>query len=337
MRWIIYGAGAVGGTIGARLHMAGESVVLIARGAHAQSLGKDGMTFISPGQNGTPDRPEPPEVVKRLQIAVVDHPAQLQPAREDVVVLCMKTQHTETALADLSASGFLEQPIFCAQNGVENERLAARRFPNVYATVVNLPALHLEPGVIATYGGAAGQAGGVLDSGRYPGSVDQHAERVCEGLCMAGFEAAATSTVMAEKYTKLLLNLGNALELLLLNRDEFVAAGRALRAEAVACYDAAGIDYVPVKTYVARNSDIYQPVDLPSAPRGGGSTWQSLQRGASDVETDFLNGEIALLGCLHGVPTPHNDRVQQLAREVIASRREARTLTWAEIAADKSQ
>jgi thiosulfate/3-mercaptopyruvate sulfurtransferase len=44
--------------------------------------------------------------------------------------------------------------------------------------------------------------------------------------------------------------------------------------------------------------------------RAGGSTWQSLARGGS-VECDYLNGEIALLGRLHGVATPVNAELQR--------------------------
>jgi len=43
---------------------------------------------------------------------------------------------------------------------------------------------------------------------------------------------------------------------------------------------------------------------------GQQSTWQSLARGSSH-EVDFLNGEVALLGRLHGVPTPFNAAIQQ--------------------------
>ena len=53
--------------------------------------------------------------------------------------------------------------------------------------------------------------------------------------------------------------------------------------------------------------------------RAGGSTWQSLTRGTGSIETDYLNGEIALLGRLHGVPTPANVALQaitaRMARE----------------------
>jgi 2-dehydropantoate 2-reductase len=47
--------------------------------------------------------------------------------------------------------------------------------------------------------------------------------------------------------------------------------------------------------------------------RGGGSTWQSLARGLGSTEADFLNGEIVLLGRLHGVATPVNGLLQRLA------------------------
>ena len=39
---------------------------------------------------------------------------------------------------------------------------------------------------------------------------------------------------------------------------------------------------------------------------------------ASGIETDYLNGEIALLGRLQGVPTPANERIQLLMRDAAA-------------------
>ena len=49
--------------------------------------------------------------------------------------------------------------------------------------------------------------------------------------------------------------------------------------------------------------------------RGGGSSWQSLARGTGSIETDYLNGEIVLLGRMHGVPTPANTLMQRVANE----------------------
>jgi len=39
MRYIVIGAGAIGGTIGARLHQSGHEVLLIARGPHYEAFG----------------------------------------------------------------------------------------------------------------------------------------------------------------------------------------------------------------------------------------------------------------------------------------------------------
>ena len=51
--------------------------------------------------------------------------------------------------------------------------------------------------------------------------------------------------------------------------------------------------------------------------RGGSSSWQSLARGAGTIETDYLNGEIVLLGRLHGVPTPLNEAICRLADDAV--------------------
>jgi 2-dehydropantoate 2-reductase len=67
--------------------------------------------------------------------------------------------------------------------------------------------------------------------------------------------------------------------------------------------------------------------------REGGSSWQSLVRGTGSIEADFLNGEIALLGRLHGVPTPANALCQRLANQAAAERRPPGFLTPDEVLA----
>ncbi|MCA9849115.1 MAG: ketopantoate reductase family protein, partial [Dehalococcoidia bacterium] len=60
-------------------------------------------------------------------------------------------------------------PVICAQNGLENERLAARKFARVYSMLVQMPATYLEPGEVMLNGV---DASGVLPGGLYPGGVD---------------------------------------------------------------------------------------------------------------------------------------------------------------------
>ena len=51
----------------------------------------------------------------------------------------------------------------------------------------------------------------------------------------------------------------------------------------------------------------------------GGSTWQSLQRGTGNIETDYLNGEVVMIAHRHGMEAPINERLAILARRAAAT------------------
>lgn len=304
MHYVVYGAGGIGGTIGARLHLAGFRVTLIARGEHARVMGRDGLRFIAPDGEHT------------LQIPCVTQPEAVAWGEDrPVVLLCMKSQHTEAALRDLAGCAPASTPVICVQNGVANERAALRYFAQVYASVVNLPATHLEPGVVITH---ADGHGGILDTGRFPHGTDALSERITADLSEAGFSARPDEHVMRQKYAKLLLNLANILQAALPLDTDISAIGRTLRKEALAVFAQAGIGCASREEITARQRGVYRMVDLPGYPRGAGSSWQSLARGTGDLETEFLNGEICLLGRLHGVATPANDACVHMARALLA-------------------
>jgi 2-dehydropantoate 2-reductase len=311
MRFVVFGAGGIGGTIGARLAMSGAEVLLIARGAHHDALRDRGLRFIAP--DGTHE----------LRLPVVAGAAEVEWRAGDVVLLAVKSQHTTSALEALGTAP-PTVPVICAQNGVANERMAARVREHVYGMVVNLPALHLQPGEVVTH---AGGTGGILDLGCFPGGVDDRAAAVAQALARAGFSAEADPAIMRWKHAKLLMNLGNGLQAAVVGtdapdtpHDAVIEVGRRLRREALACYAAAGIVCATREEVAARHEGTYRMVEIEGVPRVGGSSWQSVQRGTGDIETDYLNGEICLLGTLHGVPTPANRVVQQLANRLVRER-----------------
>jgi 2-dehydropantoate 2-reductase len=318
MRFIIYGAGAVGGVIGGRLFQAGHDVILVARGEHLRALQDRGLTLAAPAETVT------------LPVPAVGGPAEAEPAAGDVVVLAMKGQHTDAALDDLRRVAPDGVAVVCAQNGVENERRALRSFPDVYGVSVMLPATHLKPGLVLCH--SAGLSG-LLDLGRYPSGVDATATAVAEALSGATFSSAARADIMRWKYRKLLLNLGNAVEA--------VCGGDARRGplyglvmeEGAAALAAAGIDAVPGEEDVARRGDHLRMKPIEGVRREGGSSWQSLARGQGTIEADFLNGEIVLLGRLHGVPTPANELFQRLAVQFAAEGRPPGSLSVDEVLA----
>ncbi len=315
LHYIIYGAGGVGGVIGARLLQAGYPVTLIARGEHADHMRRQGLHFLAPGEDVT------------LPVRVVSHPRELAFNADDVVLLCMKSQHTLQALEDLVAMGARDIPIVCVQNGVANEALALRFFPRVYATVVNLPAFFIHPGEVATQ--AAGR-GGVLDTGCYPLGVDAMASAIADDFSTAGFSAFAAGDVMRQKYAKLLLNLYNVLQAGLSDFAASSSIRRLIRTEALACYQAAGIDCANKAETELRNQGLFTLEDIPGYERMPGSSWQSLFRGTGDIETEYLNGEISRLGRCHGVATPANDACVHLARSLVRAGQGPGLITAAE-------
>ena len=305
MRYIIYGAGGIGGGIGGALHRHGHDVVLIARGPHLEALRRDGLTLHTPAESVT------------LDIPAVGHPTDIDLAEDDVVILAMKSQDTAGALTDLQQATS-DVAIVCAQNGVANERMALRRFPRVYAMVVYMPGTHMEPGVVAVH---SAPVLGMLDAGCYPTGVDALIEQVTADLSASGFASQPDPQVMRLKYAKLLANLNNSVDALCGRAARGGAIGRLLREEASACLEAAGIEYTSEADGLRRRAATLTPGEIEAYPRVGSSSWQSLARGTGSIEADYLNGEIALLGALHGVPTPVNRLVQRLANEAARERR----------------
>ena len=299
MRIVVLGAGGIGGTIGARLHQGGYDVALIARGAHGEAIREHGVTFATPQERVT------------LAIPVYADPAALTWTPDDVVVLAVKSQDTEAAARALAAAAGPDLPVVAAQNGVANERTLARWFAHVHGLCVMMPTEHLEPGVVVAHSAAAT---GILDLGGYPAGTDDVDTALAAALRDSSCESVARSDIMRWKYRKLLNNLGNAVQALCsggLDHDDALTSLDLLSEEAERAFEAAGIEPVTEAEDDERRGDHLRLEPVAGATRGGGSTWQSLERGVG-VETDYLNGEIALLGRLYDVPTPANTRIQTL-------------------------
>lgn len=316
-RYVIYGAGAVGGVIGGRLALNGHETALLARGAHREALAERGLEL------------HVPDGIHTISIPVAEKPTELGLTVDDIVILAMKTQDTEAALDELAAAAPAGIAVVCAQNGVENERLALRRFRNVYGVCVYLPGVHLHPGVVE---GGGTPYSGVLDVGRYPNGVDATATRIAQDLSASGFRSQATEHIMRFKYAKLRVNTRNALDAMC-GRDGFDSdIGKRAAAEALEVFGAAGIAVASRSEERERRGEM-KTVSVNGRARAGSSSWQSLARGSGQIEADYLNGEVVLLGRLHGIPTPVNEALQYLANRSAARRDEPGSVSLDEVAA----
>lgn len=323
MKFVVVGAGAVGASIGALLHLAGYPVQLVARGAHLGRLLERGLRFRRPSG----------DVVLRAgpagaAVAALEISGEPRVERGDVVLLCVKSQDTAAALA--GALGVAARPrpplrgatpepvrerrapgssgpeatapwtVVCVQNGVDNEPLVAARGLAPLGAMAWILATHLVPGEVLLH---CGDVAGVVDVGAWPAGT-AGAAPVAAALRAAGFDAQVRPDIARWKHTKLLQGLPGAL-LALDAWDPAIAAGLVREGEAV--LTAAGVPYAPLEELAARCAHVEAP-PIDGAPRAGGSLWQSRARGATS-EAGWLNGAIVRLGRRCGVPTPLNERV----------------------------
>ena len=306
MRFVVLGAGAIGGVVGGRLAQHGHDVLLIARGAHYEAIRDRGLRLDSPDDSIT------------LRVPVVDNPEQIGWTPDDVLLLATKTQDTESALDALHGAP-RTLPIFCVQNGVANERMAADRFDSVYAVFVWCPADYLTPGSVQVW---CAPTSGILHIGRYPIGSDALAESVASAFRSSTFYADAKADIMRWKYRKLLSNLGNAVDALCGQAARGSGIAQRARREGVRCLQAANISFISDEEEdAARLEREVQPRTIGGVERKGGSSWQSLERRIGTIETDYLNGEIVRLGQQFGVPTPVNALLQYLSQRIARERR----------------
>jgi 2-dehydropantoate 2-reductase len=318
-RYVIVGAGAIGGTVGGALARAGIPTVLVARGRHAEILLADGLTLTTP--DGTFHTP----------VTAVSRPEQLRLTRHDVLVFTTKTQQVDAALqewvdqpvhgpdgVDGTAGDLL--PALTALNGVAAEEKALRYFRQVFGVCVWLPAVHLEPGeVIVRSWPVVGQ----FHIGRWPASLrtpadDEFLQRLAQAWSASGVRVNAVDDVAPWKYNKLLSNLGNAVGALSADGADASQVVAALRAEGEQVLRSAEIEFVSFDVSTAARADGPTPRPVPGANTGpSNSTWQSLSRNTGNVETDYFNGEIVRIAHQHGITAPLNAALARAARDVL--------------------
>ena len=315
VRFVVYGAGSIGGVVGGRLAQHGHDVVLIARGEHLLAIRSRGLRLQDASGEHT------------LPIPAVAHPREVDWHGDEMCLVTVKSQHTAGVLTDLAGVAPVQVPVVCLQNGVRNEHEALRRFVHVYGVPVACPTAYLQRGVVQAF---SAPVTGLLDVGRFPGGVDETATALAAAFAGSGFDARPIGDVGRWKWRKLVTNLGNAVEAVCGPPARRGPIGQRAAEEGEAVLARVGIDAATAKEDAARRGELLHLHPVAGRSRGGGSSWQSLARGAGSIETDYLNGEIVLLGRLHGVTTPVNALLQRLAAHLISTSGTPGSVTAAE-------
>ncbi|MDD2728441.1 ketopantoate reductase family protein [Malikia sp.] len=303
-RYLIIGAGAIGASLAAQFELSGVPYRLFGRGEQIRHIQAHGIRYVRP--DGT----------RTLKLQACSDRCELVLTQDDLLVFTPKTQDLERACMDWAwlpvygngpARTASELPVLTPQNGLAAERIALRWFGQVYGASVNTPARFTEVGQIVVGGYPEP---GLVVVGRFPQGEDSQAAEIAADLCRAGYLAEAQPDILRWKAAKLINSVrNNALDLFEGPAGLLQAYATELAREAIAVFSAMGI--APARAQERRHRVSHWGI----APGcgiepGQQSTWQSIARGSSH-EVDFLNGEIVLLGRLHGVATPFNAAIQQ--------------------------
>ena len=260
----------------------------------------------------------------RLPVPAVAGPDEITLTADDVLILTTKTHQAPEALlswADVEVAGGgtagERLPLLVALNGVAGEDMALRYFARVYGVCVWMWAAHLTPGEVVVEGVPAS---GVFHIGRVPAAATHMEDlellgQVKDDWTGARLKVALPADVMRWKYRKLLTNVGNAVQALLGRQRGAGELVRAAEAEGRSVLDAARIRYTTDEEESAARAHSFTVRPVSGLPEFiGGSTWQSLARGTGNVETDYLNGELARIARQIGMAAPINAKLAALTR-----------------------
>ena len=189
MKSIVYGAGAVGSVLGARLYRNGKSVKLIARSNHVIAIKKNGLVI-----TGIEDYTVP--------IQATTTPSAVKGA--DLIFLTVKAQDTETAIHEFAP--YLDESaiVISLQNGVRNPEIISRIIgeKRVIPGIVRLSATYLKPGeVIHTHDG-------ICIIGETSGHITKRIEQIGKYM-ESSVPTRISNDIKAELWGKLILNLVN--------------------------------------------------------------------------------------------------------------------------------
>src|SRR6202171_3060325 len=226
MRFVVFGAGAIGSGMGGHLHRTGYDALLVGRPAHVDRIREHGLRLITADETYT------------LQVPAVSRVEDVGFTDQDVVLLCVKSQDTDQALVEIRAAGGDPRtlPILCCQNSITNEPAAVRYFKHVYGVLIVVPGVFLEPGVVVN--NSLGNAG-FVEVGQFPKGADALSADVAAALSAASYAAYANPDVMAAKGAKMLSNLGNAMGAITDGQGDQTNFMRQVRLEAERCFQAA--------------------------------------------------------------------------------------------------
>jgi 2-dehydropantoate 2-reductase len=319
---LVWGAGAIGGSIGAALAHAGRDLLLVDRAAdHVAAINRFGLEITGPIHRYTVRAPaRTPEQVE---------------GTFETVLLCVKAQDTEAGVRALAPHLAPDGVVVSAQNGL-NERVIAGIVgkARTVGCFVNFGADYHGPGLVM-YGGRGAVVVGELD-GRRTGRIeaihrlfrtfDDDAvltaniwgylwSKLIYGALLfatALTDDAIADVLEAKRYRPVLAALGQEIAA--------VAAAERVRLEPFDGFEPVAFTAVAPPDALARSFTDMVAFNRRSAKSHSG-IWRDLAVRRRRTEIDAQIGPIVEIGARHGVPTPLSARLIALIHDLEDGRR----------------
>jgi 2-dehydropantoate 2-reductase len=313
---VVFGAGAIGSLVGARLHESGVNVRLIGRAAQVDAIRAKGLLVKGKNQSRLAQLPATTTLA----------------GTADIILLTVKSQDVQDACRTIAAL-HSDATVVTMQNGVRSDQEAADILgrDRVVGCVLNISATYLEPGVVEQNTSGLFQVGPPFPESK--ARVDD-----VLALLSLAIKTEPVADVARSRWTKLMANLNNAIMAI-----TGLPIGKALRHPGLTRLSIAtiregvktaqlggfGLDQSRWARTFRLMSTLPMPLsyrvfrgrlagNFPPDSTYGPSTLQSLQRGSSS-ELDYLNGEIVALSERIGRPTPYNTGLLESGRAVFTT------------------
>ncbi|TPN84134.1 2-dehydropantoate 2-reductase [Mesorhizobium sp. CU2] len=318
----IAGAGSIGCYVGGCLALAGRKVIFLGRGRIVETMRKDGLRVSDlDGFDGRLDA---------QTVSATDDPAAALRGA-DIILVTVKSGGTEEMAKSIAAHARPDAIVISLQNGVDNADRLRAGLPGwrVLTGMVMFNVIQSPDGEVPFHVHRASQGEVMIDAG---------VDGLVELLDVDGLAVEARTDMKAVQWSKLLMNLNNALVALsdlplarqLADRNWRVILAAQID-EALAAMKASGI--APARIAALPSSLLPKVLRLPDwlfgilarrmlaiDPRARASMWDDLKRGRP-TEIDELQGAVIRLARQTGTPTPVNQRVTTLVRQAEAEKR----------------
>jgi 2-dehydropantoate 2-reductase len=297
MRIAIVGPGAVGLLIAGYLSKTDAAVTLVDQfPERAGLLNREGVRW------------EGADADFRFRVPVTVGLA--DPGGTDLVILCVKAYHTESAARELAAAGY-RGPVMTLQNGAGNAELIAASMPGsaVIAGVTSEGA-NLAAQDHVRHAGRGKTSFGPMVAGSVPGKF---LDDLAALMRAAGLDAELSADPLSLVWSKVLINAGiNPLTAILGVRNGALLENEAARGLMAGLVREGAAVIKRLGMTPAYGDPVARAEEVCRLTAANFSSMYSDIKNGQQTEIDFINGALAREGAAQSVPCPLNSVITRI-------------------------